>query len=255
MPAAWILAAKNLFLPLFCRTCGVRLLTEENGYFCPTCWELSPRVERPFCTVCGRPHAGMLGFGSRSNFPCADCRERMAAGAIPFRRAYGAALYDGAVKSAVKLLKFHGKQRIAKPLVALMTDFATREIDCDAYDFIVPVPLHKIRERQRGFNQSRLLAEGILPAFPNAHLDESLRRVRPTSVQSRLRNAAERRANVIGAFAVEGDRLTGQRILLVDDVVTTSGTVSECALALRRANAASVDVFAAALKMSRRAED
>lgn len=255
MAAAWILAAKNLFLPLFCRACGVRLLTEENGYFCPTCWELSPRVERPFCTLCGRPHGGMIGFGSLANFPCAGCRERVATGGAPFGRIYGAALYDGAVKTAVKLLKFHERKRVAKPLAALMTDFALREMECEAYDFIVPVPLHKIRERQRGFNQSRLLAEGILPAFPNARLDESLRRVRPTFAQSRLKSAAERRANVIGAFGVEGERLTGRRVLLVDDVVTTSGTVSECALALRRANAASVDVFAAALKMLRQAEE
>lgn len=246
----WTLTVKNLFLPIFCKICGCRLLTEENGYFCPTCWELSPRVERPFCTLCGRPHAGVIGFGSLSNFPCADCRERASRGGLPFRRMYGAALYDGAVKEAIKLFKFYGKRGLARPLGALMAEFAEREIECDAYDFIVPVPLHKVRERDRGFNQSRLLSQEILSVFPNARIDESLRRLRPTCVQSRLKTASERRANVVGAFAVEGDRLAGSRVLLVDDVVTTSGTVSECAAALRRANAGAVDIFAAALKMS-----
>ena len=248
MREEWALTIKNVFLPMFCNACGCRLLTEENGYFCPTCWEVSPRVQRPFCSVCGRPHGGVLGFGGLSNFPCADCREQTARGALRFRRTYGAALYDGAVKEAIKLLKFHKKQRLARPLGEVMADFAAREMECEAYDFIVPVPLHKVRERDRGFNQSRLLAQWVLPVFPNARIDESLRRIRPTCVQSRLKTAAERWANMIGAFAVIGDRLAGARVLLVDDVVTTSGTVSECSAALCRASVASVDVFAAALR-------
>ena len=250
MSEAWVLAIKNVFLPTFCKSCGIRLLTEENGYFCPTCWELSPRVQRPFCSVCGRPHGGMAGFGSPSNFPCADCRDQTARGKVRFRRIYGAAIYEGAIKEAIKLLKFHGKRRLARPLGELMAEFARIEIDCETYDYLVPVPLHKIRERDRGFNQSRLLAETIMSAFPNARLDESLRRIRPTRVQSRLKTAEERRANIIGAFAVEGDRLAGRTVLLVDDVVTTGGTVSECAAALCRASVGAVDVFAAALKSS-----
>jgi ComF family protein len=251
----WILAAKNVFLPIFCRQCGLRLLTEENGFYCPTCWEMSPRVERPFCTICGKPHAGAVGFGTLSNFPCAQCRALADKGGAPFRRIYGAALYDGAMKEAVKLLKFHDKARLAEPISEMMRDFAEREMECDDYDFIIPVPLHKVRERDRGFNQSRLLAEGILQSFPGSLLDLSLVRVRPTSVQSRLKNAVERRNNVIGAFAVQGDRLRNSRVLLVDDVVTTSGTVSECANALRRAGVARVDVFAAALRVASDEED
>ena len=243
----WALAAKNLFLPMFCKICDARLLTEENGFFCPTCWELSPRIHRPFCTVCGRPHQRTVGFGTESNFLCADCRKR---GALPYRRVYGAAVYDGAVMEAVKMLKFRDKQRLAKPLGELMAEFAAQELECDAYDCVVPVPLHKVRERDRGFNQSRLLAREALPAFPNARLDESLWRIRPTRVQSRLTAAAERHANVAGAFAVKGDGLAGKTVLLIDDVVTTGGTVTECALALRRAGVAWVDVFAAALAVA-----
>ena len=264
MFADWVLAAKNLCFPIFCKQCGLRLLTDENGFFCPTCWDMSPRITRPFCSICGRPHQGTVGFGTLSNFPCADCRDR---GARTFRRIYGAALYEGAVAEAVKLLKFHDRPRIARgtdsparkfrdkqyissPLGALMADFAREEMDCEAYDFIIPVPLHKVRERDRGFNQSRLLAQEILPLFPNAVLDESLKRIRPTRIQSRLQDHEERRKNVVGAFAVVGDLLAGKRILLIDDVVTTGGTVEECATALHRAHVASVDIFAAALAMT-----
>jgi ComF family protein len=243
----WTLTLKNLFLPIFCPQCGVRLLTEEHGLFCPGCWERSPRIVRPFCTVCGRPHSGMVGYDTVANFPCERCRRQ---GPRPFRRTYAAALYEGPVEEAVKLLKFHHRRRFARPLGDLMAEFAVREMDRGCYDYLVPVPLHKVRERARGFNQSRLLAQEVLPVFPNAELDESLRRVRPTWVQSRLSDPKERRANVIGAFAVAGDRLTGKTVLLIDDVVTTGGTISECAAALRRAGVAVVDVLVAACAVS-----
>ncbi|MCC6142654.1 MAG: ComF family protein [Candidatus Hydrogenedentes bacterium] len=239
----WWLDIKNLFLPIFCRQCGVRLMTEENGYFCPTCWEASPRVERPFCTGCGKPHEAAVGIATRSNFPCAECRNK------PnryVRRIFGAGVYDGPVAEAVKLLKFGERLKLAGPLSELMTEFAARELDVDQYTALVPVPLHKVRQRERGFNQSLLLAAGALPAFPHAELDTSLLRIRPTRTQSRLK-AEERAANVRGAFAVVGDSLKGKTVLLIDDVVTTGGTITECARAMRRAGAVEVDVFAAAL--------
>ncbi|HOE66574.1 MAG TPA: ComF family protein [Candidatus Hydrogenedentes bacterium] len=243
----WTLTLKNLILPIFCKRCGIRLLTEENGFFCPVCWERSPRVERPFCTLCGRPHEGAVGFGTLHNFPCADCRE-VSARARPYGRIYGAAVYAGAVEDAIKLFKFGGRQRLARPLAAMMGEFVAREVETEQYDYLVPVPLHRVRERDRGFNQARLLMHELLPFFPNAKPDESLRRLRPTRVQSRLTNASERRANVVGAFGVQdGVHLRGKTALLIDDVVTTSGTVSECAKVLRKAGVSRVDVLAAAL--------
>lgn len=248
LSSEWSLTLRNLFLPIYCKQCGERILTDENGYFCATCWEQSPRIERPFCPLCGRPHVGAVGMGTRSNFRCGPCSatpwDR------PYRRILGAAVYEGAVEEAVKLLKFHDKPRLAGPLAELMGDSAREELDCTAYDLLVPVPLHRVRRRTRGFNQSQLLALQLLPVFPNARLDESLERVRPTRVQSKLGNEAERRANVQGAFAVrlDGD-VQGKTVLLVDDVITTGGTVSECASALRAAGALAVDVLAAALAM------
>jgi len=241
----WSLTLKNLLLPVFCKQCGRWLLTEENGFFCPTCWELTPRIKRPFCTRCGRPHSEVVGFDRPPNFPCASCREKLPA---HVRRIYGAARYDGAVSEAIKLFKFHDRPRLAAVLADLMIEFARENMDCAAYDFVVPVPLHRVRERDRGYNQSRLLAKALTLAFAPARLDESLCRIRPTKVQSGLADQKARRANVIGAFAVVGESpFQHATILLVDDVVTTAGTVSECGAALKRAGAAEVDVFAAAL--------
>lgn len=244
-PGVWTETLKNIFLPEFCRQCGVRLLTEENGFFCPTCWEFSPRIERPFCVRCGQPHRGRVGFGETRNFPCDPCRER---GAPAYNRIYAPSRFDGPVAEAIRLFKFDAKRRLARPLGERMDHFARQEMECETYDAIVPVPLHKVRLRHRGFNQAALLACEILPAFPNAALDESLQRIRPTRVQSRLANEKERAANVVGAFAVPRESsFDGKRILLIDDVVTTGETVAECAAALKRAGAVRVDILCAAL--------
>ncbi|MDX9976253.1 MAG: ComF family protein [FCB group bacterium] len=246
----WALTLKNLLLPTFCKRCDARLLTEENGFFCPRCWESSPRITRPFCSCCGRPHKGVVGFGTLSNFPCADCRE-LPPGKRPYRRIYGAAYYADAIEDAIKLFKFRDKPRLAGPLAEILTGFALEEMDCKRYDFLVPVPLHRVRERERRYNQSRLLAQEIVTIFPNARLDESLHRVRPTRTQSRLARPEERLRNVSGAFeVVNGPHLKNARVLLVDDVVTTAGTVVECTSALIRAGVAEVDILAVALAVA-----
>lgn len=246
---AWKMAFKNLFFPIFCLACRERLLTEENGFFCATCWELAPRIEPPLCIHCGRPHESMTGLGNRRNFPCADCREK------PLKavhRIYGAALYEGAVAEGVKLLKFHDKQRLAKALGTLLHEHALIHLDTEAYDLLSPVPLHRVRLRERGYNQSALLANEVVGAFPRAHVWHGLQRIRPTRTQSKLAGK-RRRENVKGAFAVMGDDATGKRILLIDDVVTSGGTVEECAKALLRAGATEVDVLAVALAARHRA--
>jgi ComF family protein len=246
-PNPWLLALKNLVFPIFCRQCNARLLTDENGYFCATCWELCPRMERPFCTVCGQPFAGRAGFSTPNNFPCERCRNEPEP---PYRRIFGAAHYDGSFAEAIRLLKFNGKVRLAGPIAETMAEFAARELDLDAYTRLVPVPLHRVRQRDRGFNQAELLANALLPIFPGATLDESLKRIRPTRAQSRLKDEEERKRNVAGAFAVpEEFSFDGETVLLIDDVVTTGGTVAECARALRRAGAEMVDVFAAAVPL------
>jgi ComF family protein len=184
------------------------------------------------------------------NFLCPDCRS---GGPHPHRFVFAACDYDGAIAEAIKLLKFGDRPRLAGPLAGEAIRFLEREVNTQMYDAIVPVPLHRVRERWRGFNQARLIAERVLPALPRARLDLSLLRIRPTRTQSRLENAAARRANVRGAFAVEpGADFDGQTVLLIDDVVTSGGTVAECARALIRAGASTVDVMAVAVPANAR---
>ncbi|HEV8713562.1 MAG TPA: ComF family protein [Candidatus Binatia bacterium] len=112
-----------------------------------------------------------------------------------------------------------------------------------AYDLIVPVPLHPDRLRWRGFNQSLILARAVGCARQLTVDPFLLERIRPTVPQTQL-SASERRANVRGAFAVRAtERLEEKRVLLVDDVYTSGATVEECAKVLYRAGAEVVDVF------------
>jgi ComF family protein len=161
---------------------------------------------------------------------------------------FGPAVYGEAIGEAIRLFKFQDKRRLVNPLAEVMVEFAENEMDLAFYTRIAPVPLYRVRERERGFNQALLLAKAIRGTFPNASLARGLQRIRPTRMQSRLKSADARRKNVLGAFAVtDAKPYRGERVLLVDDVVTTGGTVTECARVLQEAGAESVDVFAAAL--------
>lgn len=250
----WMLALKNLLFPQFCKQCGMRILTEENAHFCPTCWGLSPRIEPPFCNICGRPHpkgVGLLTVESARIFPCGPCassnEQRY------YGRTVGAAIFDGPIAEAIKLLKFHGRINLVPPLASLLREAATSYLDTEAYEIITPVPLHRVRQRERGFNQSELLARAVLPLFTGARFEPLLYRVRPTRTQSLLENRSERMANVSGAFAIaEKVSSIHTTVLLVDDVVTSHGTVSECARVLRKAGAKRVDVLAVALAIPTR---
>lgn len=252
----WGLTLRNILWPQFCKACGVRILTEENFHFCPNCWEASPRIEPPLCPTCGRPHPLAQGFMALPEgrlWQCGACIS--AKGRLPYRYTAAAAVYADCVAEAVKLLKFHGRLNLARPLCELLREAVEGMLDATQYDALVPVPLHRVRQRERGFNQSALLAQGIADCLPRARLDESLQRIRPTLTQSLIKDPKERRANVRGAFAAEeGATFKGENVLLVDDVVTTHGTVAECARVLKRAGAKAVDVATVCLALHAHAD-
>ena len=142
--------------------------------------------------------------------------------------------YDasGTVQRIQHALKYGGQSRLGEPLGRLMA----RAWGDRPPDRVVPVPLSRPRIRERGYNQAEALATGLadelaVPLDPGA-----LRRTRPTRAQARL-SASERWANVSGAFACDAD-LAGQRVLLVDDVLTTGATLTAAAAVLQRAGAA-----------------
>lgn len=163
-------------------------------------------------------------------------------------RCVGALEYSGRVRTAVHRFKFRGRQSIAQPFGRLLAHQVKEQMD-EPFDLVTWVPTSAHNLRVRGYDHARLIAEQTaarlgLPAVP------TLRRVRKTAPMFGL-NAAERRANVFDAFRADQNApLTGARILLVDDILTTGATLSECARVLREAGAARI--CAAALAVAKK---
>jgi ComF family protein len=160
-----------------------------------------------------------------------------------------AARYDGPMPAIIQAFKYDGHQTIAAPLALRLA--AQPHLDLDHADIVVPVPLHPWRRLVRGFNQAERLARHLGPPVVQA-----LARTHWTAAQASL-HADARRRNVRHAFALASpctsgrrgalrERLSGARVLLVDDVVTTGGTLSACAQVLREAGASDVRAVAVA---------
>jgi ComF family protein len=162
--------------------------------------------------------------------------------------AAGASLgpYEGSLRTVLHELKYRGRRRAARRLAEALLDApaARRLLTADAV--LVPVPLHPRRRRERGFNQSELLAAALARRTGLRMAPAALVRRRDTSPQAGL-TAAARRANVEGAFAVrQRARVSGRPVVLVDDVLTTGATARGCARVLREAGASEVRVLTVA---------
>lgn len=155
-----------------------------------------------------------------------------------FSKVLSYGLYEGVLQEAISQLKFHGVKRLSKPLGRLLLSFELSGIDLDG---IVPVPLSMKRLRERGFNQSLLIARIVSKEKGIPMLIDILLKKKETPPQIGL-SAKERLSNLKGAFEVKGN-IEGMRLLLVDDVMTTGATVTECSKELMKAGAKEVIVL------------
>ncbi len=192
---------------------------------------------------CGLPFASPHALDS-ADAECGECRRDEPG--FDVARCFG--LYIGNLRKAILRLKFAGDERLGGRLGELLA-FPWKMLPNNGdsgFPLIVAVPLHTSRRRERGYNQSQLLAAGLARALkrttrhPPQVLRECLRRKRATPPQTGL-SVAARRENVRGVFEVVNSAATrGRRIVVVDDVMTTGATISACARALRRAGATQV---------------
>ena len=232
----------DLIFPPRCMTCGAVL--EEHGSlpFCPQCTAGIHTIHSPLCPLCGIPFPMTEG----GDHLCGECL--MTGRTYAVARAVG--LYEETLLKAIHLFKYRGRMGIGKVLGNIMADFAGGIWDMDVFDLVIPVPLHRKRLRERGFNQAVVLARQIAERFSLPLDFMSLRRTVFTKPQVGLGHE-DRSVNVRGAFAVrKPERIAGKRILLVDDVYTTGSTLSECARTLLAAEADSVAVLTMAKAVS-----
>ena len=220
--------------PSTCPACALPVDHPTRGPLCGRCWATLPRHQGAVCR-CGFPlPEGVVA--------CGRCRRGLQA----FASGGSLGPYEGSLRILVHELKYRGRRRVADRLAAeLLTAPRVREILGDDV-VLVPVPLHPRKRRERGFNQSELIARSLRARTGCALAQGALVRRKDTTPQAAL-SAAERRRNVKGAFAVRRRaQVAGRVVVLVDDVWTTGATALACARILREAGAVEVRLLSVA---------
>ncbi len=234
--------ARAAFPPM-CLICGVERTGEEVFDICAACTSALSPAGRHACRRCAIPIDGELaGAGI---VLCGACRVFPP----PFDAAVAALRYEGKTRELIHRYKFSGKTRLAGTLGPLLCAALHGAGLMEGLDIVIPVPLHRRRLFQRGYNQSSLLAAEVGRTFGVPVAADLLARARFTEPQFSL-SRAERRKNITKAFTAPFPaRLTGKAVLLVDDIMTTGVTLGEAARTLKREGAARVVCAVAARAM------
>ncbi len=213
--------ALDLLFPQWCIGCG-----KEGDFICYSCCRSLPRIVPPLCPMCGKPQPSGILCPS-----CVGWQARIEGIRSPFR-------FDGVMRQAIYQLKYRNLRALASTLAKLLNDYlGTNPVPGEV---LVPVPLHQKRLRERGYNQSSLLAQELGKLTKLPVVDNCLIRQRHTPPQARTSTVDERRSNVADAFTCRDHRLQDRQVLLVDDVSTSGATLDACAAALKAAGATMV---------------
>ncbi len=224
----------QFFIPPQCPFCQKFLPEGEKG-ICTDCLSEIHWIEPPFCSLCGTPYVSQ----GIMDHPCGGCSTKKRYFTIA--RSIGA--YEGSLREAIHRWKYEGKTFLTPYFGQQMVEGLSRYWDPKEVDLLIPVPLHKNRLRERGFNQALLLVREIHSRTGIPYLKRTLRKRKPTPPQVNL-SGLERERGVKGAFEITaGDKIVEKSILLIDDVYTTGATVNECAKVLLEAGAKRVDVL------------
>lgn len=228
----FINALVDIVYPATCIVCKNSLKRKPSieKFLCVECWTKIKRNLPPFCYCCGRH----LEFNNFTKNICVSCIKKQ----LHFDRAFSPCVYEGVIKELIHEFKYKSKDYLGLVLSRLMVEFIREyNLPMEVIDFIIPVPLHKTRLREREFNQAQVLSNYIAREFNKMVLNDNLRRFRHTKTQTELEDT-ERLLNVKGSFALaKKEDIKGKNILLVDDVLTTGATASEAAYVLKNAGA------------------
>ena len=218
-----------------CRLCDHLLTRATRIPICDDCLASFTPLPEKICVVCGRPLESLPGPDGESSV-CPACKQ----GKYGFDRARSYAVYQGTLVRAILLLKFEEMTPLGRWFAERLAEVVCREGETLAADVVVPVPLHRDRLRERGYNQADLIARPLARRLGLPCRSVLLVRTKPRPDKLHL-SLEERWTSVRGAFAARpGSRVDNLRVLLVDDVMTTGATLDACARALRQAGAEAV---------------
>lgn len=222
----------DLFFPRECVGCG-----KVDDFICVKCSKNLPRLFPPLCPRCGKPEP--------SGSFCHECWGKSGS----YDRIYSVFIFDGTLRKAVHSLKYHNLRAIAGCLSHYLADYYIE--NKLSGDILVPVPLHEKRIRERGYNQSALLARELSRIVGIPVNEKLIKRTRDCSPQARTINVEERRRNMENAFGPVGNGIVGKDIIVIDDVCTSGATMESCALALKTAGAKRVTGFTLAREINK----
>ena len=216
-----------------CFGCGVDLPEKRNIEFCDNCKKKIEYIkEEKCCTLCGT--------SLKLKNICPHCKERKR----EFDIARSVCVYNDFMSSMISKFKYHNSPYMSQTFAYMLLDFF-KTLDWEV-DIVVPVPITKKRKKQRGFNQSLLIAQKFAKENKITLLDDVLIKTTETSHQADL-NYAERQKNIVGTFKVQNKKkVAGKNVLIIDDVFTTGATTSACAEVLKKAKAKKVFVLCVA---------
>ena len=223
----------TLFFPYRCCLC--RSYT-GNHAVCIKCWSNVVFIISPFCAVCSKPFFNPILNDYADTLICTECQEKT----LYFKKCLSLGIYQDYLKNIIQLFKFHNQPYIGKFLGTKLASLINNNHEFLDADIIIPVPLQKMREKKRGYNQSLILAQALSRCVQIPISKNCLKRQGNRPPQSNL-SMKERKLNVRGHFLVTNQKqITKKRILLIDDVFTTGSTLNECARVLRHAGATEI---------------
>lgn len=227
-----VMAGLDLLFPPTCPHCK-EMTGHQNRFLCVECFSLLNFIKTPYCTCCGRSFSS-----GDDNHLCGDCLKS----SWNFDKARSIFVYEEIIAGLIHGLKYSGNMTGLATFQHLSRHSPVLD-DLTIPDFIVPVPLHIKRLRERGFNQALLLARKIFPGEKEKIKYDLLLRQMDTPTQTGL-SGKERRRNLKNAFVVKKtSEIIGKNILIIDDVFTTGATVNACAKVLKTVGCKKVEVM------------
>jgi ComF family protein len=225
----------DIIFPPQCLACAEIINQPAKQVFCSTCQEKIVFITDNFCPICGVPFL-VCPAGTHI---CGNCLVNKPY----YTRARAVAGFETVIMDAIHKFKYGRNVSTGNSLGLFMANFSFPDFNFSEYSLLIPVPLHIKRLRDRGFNQSLLLAKEMGEKYNLPVKFSLLKRSKFTLTQTGL-NKAEREKNIKGAFVVaKKEKVTGKNIILIDDVYTTGATVNECARVLLKAGAQKVSVL------------